>query len=278
MNLIGNQENLQSPNIVKSFGLVSPTSKENMPSENFSKGENSFYFDFNMTSSTPKSVPLVKQNSEEQKLRASLTEKRIKEILAFFNANYVKLSNLILRDSDFVEWEPKVVSAATIAFLRAMNKIHNVWSPELETISQMKYEKIATCYLHITKKFKNQFAPPKATTLIPKLSTHDLKLNKTNSLSKPPMTHRPESTTKLNLQSVSFQKTEVNSYTIDLKAKPKVVQNGESVKRTILGLSNSNSENMPPKFNEAQSCKNANNKPTNEQPKQIIKFSIFGGR
>jgi len=40
----------------------------------------------------------------------------IKMILEFVDKNYITLANLILKDNDFLEYEPKIVAAATVAF------------------------------------------------------------------------------------------------------------------------------------------------------------------
>lgn len=69
-------------------------------------------------------------------------EKKVGEILTSFEINYLRLSTLLLKgtkliqkyrtnfeflDIEFVEWEPKIISASIIAFLRSINRISSIW-------------------------------------------------------------------------------------------------------------------------------------------------------
>jgi len=96
------------------------------------------------------------------------------------------------------------------------------------------------------------------------------------------MTHRLDTNnnSKLSISSAAFQKSEVNSFTIDLKAKPKITSNGENnLKKTLLNISNS--ENVMPRSTEAQTCRNANRINIANIPvevKQNAKISLFEKR
>jgi len=98
----------------------------------------------------------IESNSSTIKL-GSATEKQIEEIFTHFETSYVKLATLLIRDASFIEWEPKVVSAATMAFLRNINRITPTWNNELEAITTLKYSQISVCFELINKKYNTAF-------------------------------------------------------------------------------------------------------------------------
>jgi len=98
----------------------------------------------------------IEGNSSDIKLGAA-TEKQIEEIFAQFEKNYVKLATLLIKDASFIEWEPKVVSAATMAFFRNVNRITPTWNNELEAITNLKYSEISACFELINKKYNTAF-------------------------------------------------------------------------------------------------------------------------
>jgi hypothetical protein len=81
----------------------------------------------------------------------------MKEIFNHFEANYVKLATLLIKDTSFIEWEPKIVSAATMAFFRNVNRITPTWNNELETITNLKYSQISACFELMNKKYNTMF-------------------------------------------------------------------------------------------------------------------------
>jgi len=147
------RENSQHANIggnksgeKKYYGALSPNSKENIPAENNSSTSITDNIQSNLASvlsnlkfsSLHSSAnKLQKQNSmpvylEEKKgsysvQKVALNEKRVREILAFFDSNYVKLSKMLVRDSEFIEFEPRVVASASVAFLRSMSRVAPLW-------------------------------------------------------------------------------------------------------------------------------------------------------
>jgi len=98
----------------------------------------------------------IEGNSSTMKLAAA-TEKQIEEIFTHFETSYVKLATLLIKDASFIEWEPKVVSAATMAFFRNVNRITPTWNNELEAITTLKYSQISACFELINKKYNTAF-------------------------------------------------------------------------------------------------------------------------
>lgn len=116
-------------------------------------------------------------------------EKKVGEILTSFEINYTKLSTLLLKDIEFIEWEPKVISASIIAFLRSINRIASLWNNELEIITQLKFSQLSPCFELIYKKHNTAFNIhlPKLHNVLLTPDTNrdlnDLKLKNSNNLS-----------------------------------------------------------------------------------------------
>jgi len=139
---------------------------------------------------------LLKQNSTPAVIETQISaskpgvsiEKSAADILTRFETSYVKLSLLILKDIDFIEWEPRVISAATLTFLRCINKVTPIWNHELEAITQLKFEQVSPCFEAIYKRYNMAFNmnAPKLQNVLCAPDTNrdanlDLKLAKANS-------------------------------------------------------------------------------------------------
>jgi len=103
-------------------------------------------------------------------------EKKAGDIMSHFESNYVKLSTLLVKDVEFVEWEPKVVAASMMAFFRCINRITPIWNGELEAITQLKFVQISSCFDLIYKKYNTAFNlnTPKALNVISVSDNQDL--------------------------------------------------------------------------------------------------------
>lgn len=117
-----------------------------------------------------------------------ITEKRVTEILRNFEISYLKILTLLSKDIEFIEWQPSIISAAAIAFLRAMNKLVHVWNDELENMTRHDLSQISSCFELICKKYHTAFsfsAPPLKEALYSSdynRIANDLKLVKANSI------------------------------------------------------------------------------------------------
>lgn len=131
---------------------------------------------------------IAKTQQSTAKVSVSI-EKKLPNILNHFESSYTKLSTLILKDSEFVGYEPKTVAASNVAFLRYINKISPIWNSDLEIITDLKFSQISPCFELIHKKYniafnthtpklQNIFYSPGAITDI----NADIKLNRTSSL------------------------------------------------------------------------------------------------
>lgn len=87
-----------------------------------------------------------------------MTEKRVNEILRNFELSYLKILTLLAKDIEFIEWQPNIISAAAIAFLRAMNKLAQVWNDELEAMTRLDLSQISSCFELICKKYHTAFS------------------------------------------------------------------------------------------------------------------------
>jgi len=158
-------------------------------------------------------------------------EKRVEDILINFETTYAKISTFLLKDIDFIEWEPRVVSAATITFLRHINKVSSLWNPELEAITQLKFAQVSPCFELINKKYNTAF-----NSTIPKLPNvlnspdmnrdilPELKLFKANAtVSDKPVSTQPkvEVSNKIHLASVNYNHKTANLAEVD----PNVAEN-----------------------------------------------------
>jgi len=97
---------------------------------------------------------------ETQKLTSGAlvsVENKAEEIMTHFETGYAKLSTLLLRDINFVEWEPRVIAASMMAFFRCINKVTPIWNDELETITQLPFSEISSCFDLIHKKYSTVF-------------------------------------------------------------------------------------------------------------------------
>jgi len=141
-------------------------------------------------------------------------EKRVEDILFSFETNYPRVLTLLLRDIDFIEWEPRVVSAATITFLRHINKISTLWNSELEAITQLTFAQVSPCFELINKKYNIAFnvSAPKLQSVLNSPDVNrdilpELKLFKANTtVSDKPVSTQPkvEATNKIHLVSTNF--------------------------------------------------------------------------
>jgi len=141
-------------------------------------------------------------------------EKKVDEILVNFETSYAKISTLLLKDIDFIEWEPRVVSAATITFLRHVNKISSSWNPELEAITQLTFAQVSPCFELINKKYNAVFnsSIPQLQSLLNSPDANrdvlpELKLFKANTtVSDKPVSTQPkvEVTNKIHLVSTNY--------------------------------------------------------------------------
>jgi len=86
-------------------------------------------------------------------------ENKVEEIMDHIDANYMKLSTLLLKDIELIEWEPRVVSASVMAFFRCVNKVTPIWNDELETITQLPFSQISSCFDLIYSKYSTTFNP-----------------------------------------------------------------------------------------------------------------------
>jgi len=86
-----------------------------------------------------------------------LNERRITEILNNFETSYIKLATTLLKDVEFIQFEPKVVSAAILAFLRYVNKLVQIWNFELEAITGLQFSQVSPCFEIIYKKYTSSF-------------------------------------------------------------------------------------------------------------------------
>lgn len=84
-------------------------------------------------------------------------EKAVEPYIAYYESKYIRLSNNLVRDSEFVKWEPKILAAAGVAFLRSMSKISPIWNKELERISLLRFDEISECYEAILAKYEKNF-------------------------------------------------------------------------------------------------------------------------
>lgn len=115
------------------------------------------------TSSLKKNNSLSLESKSSSKKGKVPVEKKASAILAHFEKNYVSLCELIIKDISFVKYEPKVVSAASIAFLRCVNKITPVWNGELEAITNLKYQQVSACFDQIHQKYSSRYQVVSAT-------------------------------------------------------------------------------------------------------------------
>jgi len=152
-------------------------------------------------------------------------EKRVEDILVNFEISYAKLATLLLKDIDFIEWEPRVVSAAIITFLRHINKLSSLWNPELEAITQLKFAQVSPCFELINKKYNAAFnsSTPKLQSILnsPDMNRDilpELKLFKASAtVSDKPVSTQPkvEVSNKIHLASVNYNHKPANLAEVD---------------------------------------------------------------
>jgi len=87
-----------------------------------------------------------------------LIQRNVEDIVRHIEANYSKLSLLILKDIDFIQWDQQVIAAACICFLRYLNKIVFLWNNELEIITQLSFSQVSSCFALISKKYTSAFS------------------------------------------------------------------------------------------------------------------------
>jgi len=167
-----------------------------------------------------KQVPVfLKQHSTPASFETNRTravtpiDKKADEIMTHFETSYVKLATLLVKDVEFVEFEPRVVSASTMAFFRCVNKVTPLWNGELETITNLKFPQISSCFDLIYKKYNTAFSHNTAKVLTV-LNTPDnlkdlsvYKVVRTNSLSTEKSTlsyTRTELSNKSNIINTSY--------------------------------------------------------------------------
>jgi hypothetical protein len=187
--LKGNQENSfsdASTNGTNIDSVLTPYRTENMISQQVGDVSPSHYSLSLLQKQHSTSANFETCKSESKVLVA--VQDKIEEILTHFETNYIKLSTYLLRDIDFIEWEPKVVSAAMMAFFRSVNRVTPIWNEDLETITQLNFVQISQCYDLMYRKYKNAFSISnhKVLSVIPssenqKEVSSDLKLVKSNS-------------------------------------------------------------------------------------------------
>jgi len=77
--------------------------------------------------------------------------------LAHFESSYIKLCTLLIKDVDFIEFEPKMIAASNLAFLRYINKVSPIWNSDLEIITDLKFSQISPCFELTHKKYNTVF-------------------------------------------------------------------------------------------------------------------------
>jgi len=153
--------------------LLSPAYKENNEnsysdiSTNGTNTDNAgIYTPAEECSPTKHTIPIfLKQHSTPAHFEArhsaaragTSIEKKVGEIMTHFETSHVKLSTLLLKDIDFIEWEPKVISAAMMAFFRCVNRITPIWNSDLEAITGLKFQQISSCFDLTYKKYSAAF-------------------------------------------------------------------------------------------------------------------------
>jgi len=85
-----------------------------------------------------------------------LSERRAKNILAHFESSYTKILTYILREVEFLEFEPRVIASAVLAFFRTINHVAP-WNDELDAITNLKFEQVSRCLEIIQKKYTIAF-------------------------------------------------------------------------------------------------------------------------
>jgi len=134
------------------------------------------------------STPAIMENLPSSPKIQNLNSKKAESILNNMEANYLKLANLLIKDIDFVQWEPKVVSAAMIMFFRRIHRLTSLWNMDLEIITCLSSSQVFPCCDEIYKRYHELF--PAQTPIIRDIqSVHqindikkDLHLVKSNSV------------------------------------------------------------------------------------------------
>jgi len=211
------ENNENSPSDVSTNG----TNTDNLGTPYNNGSNHPYYFEDDLS---PKHmVPaFLKQNSTPANIESrSLTsrlkiplKKKVKEILAHFETSYIRLSTLLLKDVEFIEWEPRVISAAITTFLRCVNRVTPIWNSELEKITHLKFSQLSSCFELIYKKYSNtfnRFTPKLQDILYTPKNTRDikseLKLMKANTVTGEKTSYpqpKFESASKLNLVSDGY--------------------------------------------------------------------------
>lgn len=91
-----------------------------------------------------------------------LPESKIYYLCQKIEREYLRLANFVIRDPEFLIYDQKILSCASIAFLRKVIGITNAWSPSLEALTEgLKFEIIESCYQVLVSKFMQFFKPSK---------------------------------------------------------------------------------------------------------------------
>jgi len=186
----------------------------------------------------------IERGSYTRKTNTSI-EKKVGEMLTSFEINYLKLSTLVLKDIEFIEWEPKVISASIIAFLRAINRIASIWNNELEIITQLKFSQVSACFELIHKKFNTVFnispSKPQSVLLTP---DNDLKLKSISNLSdKAIYSNQPkyELANKATIPPTNYNRPPINGNTVGQEQDYKPFE-----RKPIFNYQSKGTTNMPP--------------------------------
>jgi len=105
-----------------------------------------------------------------------LSDRKARTILAHFESSYTKILTYILREAEFLEFEPRVIASAVLAFFRNINQVAP-WNDELDAITHLKFDQVSRCLEAIQKKYTIAFDMKNAK---PQNVLYDLHSNNTN--------------------------------------------------------------------------------------------------
>ncbi|EAR87477.2 amine-terminal domain cyclin (macronuclear) [Tetrahymena thermophila SB210] len=122
-------------------------------------------------------------NNLKKKVQISdLNDSRIFQIVQKIEKDYSRLANLIIRDHRFNDFHIKVISAASVCFLRKINGITPAWNKQLTSLSNnlINESMFQDCLNILESKFSSQFQPVQTNTIAKRPAV--LSINNSNML------------------------------------------------------------------------------------------------
>lgn len=75
-----------------------------------------------------------------------MSESKLFELVSNMERDIRRLSNYVIKDESYLDYDEKILGASCIAFVRAVNGFYELWPQELSTLSGINYDQIQNCY------------------------------------------------------------------------------------------------------------------------------------